>query len=123
MTSNFSDVPRGFWYTKAIDWASANGVVSGDGKGNFFPNQDVTREQLAVMLYQYAKSKSCDVDLGDALTQPDRGTVSFWAAEAMQWAVSNGILVENGIGYLAATDAATRLDVAEAFMAFVNLYA
>ena len=95
----------------------------GDGQGNFLPNQDVTREQLAVMLYQYAKSKGYDVEPGDALTQPDRGTVSHWAAEAVQWAVGNGILVENGVGYLAAGDAATRADVAEAFMAFVTLYA
>ncbi|MBQ8718343.1 MAG: S-layer homology domain-containing protein [Clostridia bacterium] len=121
--STFTDVARNFWYTDAIDWATAQGVISGDGKGNFMPSTDVTREQLAVMLYQYAQSKGYNVAVGSALTQPDAANVSFWATDAMTWAVNNGILVENGVGYLAATDVATRADVAEAFMAFVNLYA
>ena len=123
IASAFTDVVRGFWYTDSIDWASAAGVIAGYGDGTFGPNDDVTREQLAVMLYQYAKSKGYAVDAGAALTQADASAVSFWAAEAVQWAVNNGILTENGVGYLAAGDAATRADVAQAFMVFVQLYA
>lgn len=120
--SAFSDVTRGLWYTDAIDWAAANGVIAGYGNGKFGPNDNVTREQLAVMLYLYAQNKGYDVDPGNALTQPDARGISFWAIDAVQWAVNNGILTANGVGYLAAGDAATRADVANAFMAMLQLY-
>ena len=123
LASNFTDVARGFWYTDAIDWATHAGIIAGYGNGMFGPNDTLTREQLAVMLYQYALSRGWDVELGAALTQPDAHTVNYWAVDAVTWAVNNGLLTGNGVGCLAAGDPATRADVAEAFMALVQLYA
>ena len=123
LASSFTDVARGFWYTDAIDWATHAGIIAGYGNGMFGPNDILTREQLAVMLYQYADSRGWDIDHGDALDYPDVHTVSRWALDAVTWAVNNGILTGNGVGCLAAGDPATRADVAEAFMALVQLYA
>ena len=121
--SAFADVARGMWYTGAIDWASSAGVIAGYGSGAFGPDDDVTREQLAVMLFQYAKSKGYDVSGRAVLSAADAAGVSFWAMDAVQWAVQLDVLTGNGVGYLAASDAASRSDVAQAFMAFVQHYA
>ena len=56
-TSTFTDVAAGTWYASAVNWAAANGVVSGYGDGTFGPNDNVTREQVAMILYSFAKSK------------------------------------------------------------------
>jgi len=91
--SDFSDVVRSSWYGYAVDWAAAFGIVEGyDGK--FAPNDAITREQLAVILYRYAKYKGYDVvntrtDLG-SFTDADK--VSDWALAPMQWAVGNGLI-------------------------------
>ena len=122
IVSSFDDVLRDFWYTGAIDWAVANNVIAGYGNGTFGPNDSLTREQLAVILYQYAVSKGYEIDLGSALPTA-AGTVSFWAAEAVQWAYNAGILSADNAGGLAAGAPASRADVAEAFLAFINYYA
>ncbi|MBR6709529.1 MAG: S-layer homology domain-containing protein, partial [Clostridia bacterium] len=63
--SSFTDVKRNFWYTEAIDWASNYKIISGNGQGQFYPGQDVTREQLAVMLYHFARATGFDVSVGE----------------------------------------------------------
>ena len=121
--SAFADVARNFWYTDAIDWAAQAEVIAGYGNGLFGPNDVLTREQLAVMLYQYAAGCGWDVESGEALDAPDVHTVSFWAQDAVQWAVQNGVLTENAAGSLAVAAPASRADVAQAFMTLVLRYA
>lgn len=93
-SSSFSDVPEDQWYSDSVAWAEENGVVSGVGDGKFSPDSKLTREQLAVMLRNYAdRYLQADVSANDDLNGfADKGTVSEWAKEAVGWAVSVGIL-------------------------------
>ena len=96
--NTFSDVPGGTWYTDAVTWAAENGVVSGIGGGCFAPNSNVTREQWAVILFNYAHS--CGYDVGaraDLSAFPDAGSVSGWAQDALSWANAAGLI--NGTVY------------------------
>ena len=89
----FSDVPSGAYYTDAVAWASANSIVTGYGNGRFGPDDPVTREQTAAILYRYAAWYDLAGD-GEAPLSgyPDAGTVSSWARSAMGWAVGAGYL-------------------------------
>ena len=93
----FSDVPEGKYYTNAVIWAAQKGVVAGFPDGTFRPNDNITREQLAAILYRYAsaegKVREEDASL-DAF--PDAQTVHAYAKEAMAWAVGEGLI--NGVG-------------------------
>lgn len=96
--NTFSDVPGGTWYTDAVTWAAENGVVSGIGGGRFAPNSDVTREQTAVILFNYAHSRGYDVGArADLSAFPDAGSVSGWAQDALSWANAAGLI--NGTVY------------------------
>lgn len=110
--AGFTDVPRGEWYTDAVDWAASVGVITGGGDGGFDPHGAVSREQLAVMLYNYAVGKRYYVEIGGAETAPMTG-VSPWAARAVAWADAFGILPARD-----AAAPATRADVAQAFLNF-----
>lgn len=92
--SSFTDVPQGQWYSDSVAWAEENGVANGVGDGQFNPDGKLTREQMAVMLRNYAsRYLQADVSASDNLNQfADKETVSDWAKEAMGWAVSVGIL-------------------------------
>lgn len=116
MTSSFSDVKAGTWYAPCVEWAAQTGIVSGTGNGRFSPNQSVTREQMAVILYNYAKHTGCgDIQNGtEILRFPDTGDVSDWAKEAMTWAVDKEIISGCG-GKLNPKDTATRAQVAQIF--------
>lgn len=123
--SHFTDVKRSFWYTEAIDWASNYKIISGNGKGQFLPNNDVTREQLAVMLYHFARATGfdvADVAAADLAAYYDGQSVSSWAKTAVQWACAAGVLVDDGYGNLLPTEPATRAEVAEALLSFVMFY-
>ena len=87
--TEFSDVEAWAWYAEPILWASQAGVVTGYGEtGTFGPNDDVTREQAATMLYRYMKAQGKDVSgAADLSGYADSASVSDWAAEAMAWAV------------------------------------
>jgi len=85
--NGFEDVKAGAWYADAITWASENGIVNGLGNGIFGPNKDVTREQLAAMLYRYAEYKGMDVSEKATLEGfTDVGEIHGWALDAMKWA-------------------------------------
>jgi len=96
----FKDVEEGKWYTSAIRWAQSTGVVTGYNDDAFGPNDNVTREQLAAILWRYAKYKGYDVSVGEdtnILSYDDAFTgISEWAYSALQWAVGAGVM--NGIG-------------------------
>lgn len=94
--SSFSDVPAGAYYRKAVTWAEKNGIVNGNGDGTFQPEAAVTREQLATMLYRYARYKGCSLSQGSLRQFPDRSSVSDYAEAPMAWAVGKGLI--NGIG-------------------------
>jgi len=85
--NSFDDVKDGAWYADAITWASENGIVNGLGNGLFGPKNDVTREQLAAMLYRYAEYKGMDVSAKATLEGfTDVGEIHGWALDAMKWA-------------------------------------
>ena len=92
--SVFTDVADGAWYTSAVTWAAANGIVTGYGNGLFGPNDPITREQLAAMLWRYAEFKDCDTTQGGMSIREfnDYGSVSGYAMDAMTWAVNAGVI-------------------------------
>ena len=115
----FPDVAPGTWYTEAVRWATAQGIVEGYGNGSFGPADSVTREQLAVILYRYAQYKGYDMSgKGDLSAFSDGDRTSAWAAEAMQWAVGTGVLSGKGGSLLDPTGTASRAEVAQLLMNF-----
>ncbi len=119
--ANFADVAYGQWFSEAIAWAAANGVVNGYSETKFAPNDEITREQLAAILYRYAQFKGLNVSAkGDLSGFADGAAVSDWAVEAMQWAVGAGLLNGNEQGRLAPTAGATRAEVAMMLMRFAE---
>ena len=92
-TDSYSDVPAGQYYAQAVAWASANGVVTGYSDGTFRPDMPITREQMAAILWRYAKYKSVNVSgQADLSRFTDRGQVASYAAQAMAWANANGLI-------------------------------
>jgi len=89
----FTDVTAGQWYTNAVIWANQNGIVGGYGNGMFGPNDNITREQLAVMLWRYAGSPTAT---DKELHFTDADEAGGWALDALRWGTGNGIL--NGYG-------------------------
>lgn len=119
----FDDVPRGQWYTDAIWWAKLTGVVSGTSATTFDPSGEITREQLAVILYNYTKQFASGslTATGSLAGFPDAGSVSSWARTEMAWAVGNGLISGTGSGsaaYLSPQGSATRAQVAAILMRF-----
>ena len=120
--NTFTDVKDGQWFTEAIAWAAENGIVNGMGNNTFEPDGELTREQLATILYRYAKLKNLNTDKrADFSKFVDGGKVNSWAKEAVQWAVAEGILLgskePNGL-YLLPRDGATRAQVATMLMRY-----
>ena len=116
----FTDVPDGQWYTDAVAWAAVNGIVGGVGDGKFDPNGNITREQMAAILYRYSESKGFDTSkTGDLNTFPDAAKLSDWAKTAYSWAVGEGLITGND-GKLDPQGNATRAQVATILMRFIN---
>ena len=109
----FTDVEAGTWYAEAVEWAAKNGIVNGVGDNLYAPNADVTREQIATMLFRYAQYLGRDVSGRASLDKfHDGDQVSDWAKEAMQWAVKLGIFQGDDTGALNPKNNATRAEVA-----------
>ena len=120
-TNSFTDVLNGKWYTNAIAWASANGIVEGLSGNRFAPNAPITREQLAAILFRYAKACGYDVSARAELTAyADAAQVSAWAGDAMRWAVAAGLISGRSGAQLAPKGEATRAEVAVILMNFVQ---
>ena len=112
-SSAFTDVTAGAYYSNAVAWASANGIVDGYGDGRFGPNDTITREQMAAILYRYAQRKGQDVTVSAALSQfTDADTASGYAVDALRWAVGEGLISGKGSGVLGPKGAASRAQVA-----------
>lgn len=119
----FDDVPRGQWYTDAIWWAKLTGVVAGTSATTFDPEGEITREQLAVILYNYTQqfAHGSIPAAGSLAGFPDAGSVSSWARTEMAWAVGNGLISgtgSGGVAYLSPQGSATRAQVAAILMRF-----
>lgn len=122
--SNFSDVSREMYYAKAVDWASQNGIVTGYGgseAGTFGPENNVTREQMAAILYRYSQKKGVDMTArGDLSGFTDQDAISAYAKEPMAWAVGMGLISGMGDGTVAPTGNATRAQVATILMRYLE---
>lgn len=118
---NFDDVPEGLWYSEAVRWAAGEGIVTGYDDTRFGPNDAVTREQLAAMLYRYAVSQGYDVSVGEdtnILSYADAFSVSEYAVSALQWACGEGIVTGRDDGTLSPQDSALRSEFAAMLMRF-----
>ena len=124
--ADFKDVPQGQWYSKAVSWAAEQGIVNGMGDGSFRPDNQISREQLATILFRFATFEKRDSsDRADLGIFPDGKAVQSYAVEAMQWAVAeglvNGVFDSNvGITFLRPGGSATRAQVATILMRFLN---
>lgn len=124
--STFTDVADGAWYADAVTWAAENGIVGGYGGGLFGPEDNITREQLAAILYRYAQVKGYDVSVGEdtnILSYADALDVSEWAIPAMQWACGSGVIEGVTEATLVPGGTATRAQVATMLIRFCEYYA
>lgn len=113
----FSDVAAGAWYADAVAWAAAEEIVTGYSATRFGPDDAVTREQLAVMLYRYASYAGENMEAtADLSSYDDANAISIWAEEAMAWAVAAGILTGKGAERLDPAGTATRAEFATILM-------
>ena len=122
--SGFSDVETGTWYTDAVAWAAQNGIVNGVSDTQFAPGDDITREQLAVILYRYAAYQGYDVSQrADLSGFVDAGTISTYAQEALSWAHAQGLVLGFEDDSLRPQGTATRAQIAAVLMRFCQTVA
>jgi len=119
----FTDVPAGRWYSDAVVWAAQNSIVLGVGNNLFSPSANVTREQMAAMMFRYAEFIDADTTFG-GWTQSfaDIQAVSPWALEAMQWANYNDLIRGQGGDRLNPTGTATRAERAAILVRFTEAF-
>lgn len=118
----FNDMESETWYTDAVAWATEGALVTGYDENTFGPEDPVTREQLATLIYRYAKYAGMGASESDDLsTFTDSGTVSDWATDAIKWSVGVGLVKGMGDGTIAPQDAATRAEGATILMRLVTL--
>lgn len=109
----FEDVDAEGWYGAAVYWARNNDIIQGYSDEKFAPNEPVTREQMAAMLYRYAQFKRISTDeTGDLSQFTDSDSISEWAKNNVGWAIGKGLLTGKGNGILDPTGNATRAEVA-----------
>ncbi len=122
--SDFTDVAAGLWYTDAVLWAAQKGIVNGISDTEFAPARDLTREQLATILYRYAESMGYDVSAqADLSGFPDAGDIQSYATEALSWAVAEGLLQGFEDDSLRPGGTATRAQIATILMRFCETVA
>ncbi len=122
-TGNFTDVTYTQWYGKYVAWASDNAIITGVGGGKFQPDTQITRQEMAAMLYRFARF--LDVLSADSstatLTYPDASSISDWAAEAAMYCQKTGIITGRDGGYFAPQKTASRAEVAVILERFINI--
>ena len=121
----FNDVPAGAWYANGVNWAAREKVVNGIGGHAYGPENPITRQDMAVILYRYAQNKGYDVAAkADLSAFPDSGAVSAYAAEAMQWIVAEGLIkgtaASNGSTILSPKGNTSCAEMATILMRFVE---
>ena len=119
--NRFSDVPTNAWYTDAVSWAASVGVVDGVGNNRFDPDGNITREQMAAILYRFSNIKGVGTSSRSSLSSfPDGSKTSSWAIEAVKWTVAEGIIGGSN-GKLLPQGNATRAQVATILMRYINM--
>ncbi len=108
----FNDVEKNSWYENAVNWGYENKIVTGTSENTFAPMNNLTREQLCVMLYNYTEHIGVKAELADISSYSDNNTVSDWAKDAVSWAVKEKIVTGKGNNTLAPQDSATRAEAA-----------
>lgn len=118
-TTAFTDVTADQYYANAVAWAVQNGIVAGSDATTFAPNNAITREQMAAILYRYAQFKGYDVSAkADLSTYIDAADVSAYATDAMAWASQTGLITGTSATALSPAGQATRAQVAAILMRF-----
>ena len=119
--NTFTDIPAEQWYTDAVIWANESGIVTGYGEGIFGANDSITREQIAAILYRYAKLKEYDISETTELTvYTDAASTSSWAKQAMKWAVSRELIAGTSSTTLSPSGTATRAQIATILMRYIE---
>lgn len=121
---DFVDVPSYEYYASAIAWAHTNGIVKGISDTEFAPEDKITREQMAAILYRYMNANNLDTSVGsntNVLSYSDSSDMSDYAVEAIQWAVGSGVMNGNGDGTFAPANNATRAETAAVFVRTLKL--
>ena len=119
--NKFSDVSADIWYACPVTWAYNNGIVTGTGEKTFSPNEPVSREQLATILYRYTVAKGESAPLsGDLGAFTDAARISDWAEDGVTWAVGQRILQGKGESQLDPKGGATRAECATMLMRWLD---
>ena len=121
--TSFTDVPAGAYYAEAVRWAAANGVVKGISSTEFGPSKNITRQELVTILWRLAAKKGLNTS-NAGLTVPefaDRSQIAAWAAEAMSWGCTRGILTGKSANRVDPTGTATRAEAAAMIVRLRNL--
>ncbi len=108
----FNDVEKNSWYENAVNWGYKNKIITGTTENTFAPTDNLTREQLCVMLYNYTQHIGVKTEFTDISHYSDNKTVSDWAKDAVSWAVQEKIVTGKGNNTLAPKDSATRAEAA-----------
>lgn len=121
---SFNDVEKETWYTEAVRWAASTGVVNGYTSEQFAPGDVITREQLASIMWRYAKNENVDVSVGEntnILSYEDVFLASDYAIPALQWSCGSGVLSGYANGTLAPNEAAIRIQLASALYEYSKI--
>ena len=119
----FSDVDTNAYYANAVIWAQQNGIVNGVTENEFAPNSNITREQIAAIMFRYAKYKGYDVSVGEStniLSYTDAESISEYAITAMQYAVGSGLMKGKTEASINPQDNATRAEIAAILQRFIE---
>ena len=119
--SGFTDLGAGEWYSNGVVWSAENNIILGISQDKFAPDANITREELAAMLYRYAAYKGLVTDTTENLSGfVDGDKVSSWALDAMKWAVGAGLIQGKGEGVLDPQGLALRSQIAAIFQRFLK---
>ena len=117
----FADVDMGSWYANAVVWAKQNGIVNGVNETDFAPNSNITREQIAAIMFRFAQYKGMEaVTLEENLHFTDANEISEYAVPAMNWAVGSGLMKGKSVITLNPKDNATRAEIAAILQRFIE---
>ena len=122
-SSSFKDVKNGTWYSKGISWAEQNGIVNGIGNNMFAPNTSITREQIATVMYRYAKYKGVDVSVEKSTSLNsyiDAKNISKYAVESVRFAIGSGLIKGKTASTVNPLDNATRAEFATILKRFIE---
>ena len=115
---NFKDVPQNAYYADAVAWASKNGIVAGYSNEEYMPDNTISREQMAAIMYRYVKYKGADTSIAEnknILSYEDFSNISEYAIPAMQWSAGSSVMVGRTDTTLNPLETTTRAEAAAVF--------